>query len=710
MNYLTRETQTVLARVLLPLLFLTAVLLVFFLSQAEAETTWSVDWGYLQCSVHGHGDEKSCDHWNLGGPVYMPAGYDQYSTSISLLGHRHGGSGARAEVCLEPLAGGGGQCWAWGPYSGDALGPELGGTHYFFDWASGSLDSGSPTQKCELEWDESSNEYKQVCEYVPQGSYAAGARITFRSWVNDAESRLSGRATAVKKDVPEPEQYPRCRNNSCLMTEDPSGQSCSSDAQCISQSGAFSLSGSCSAEGDKNRASLSWTSSPGAVSYRVERHTWSTGPWESVDTTTETSFSELLRNDEAYYYRVFAIDSNGGETVSNPSELYVCGAVGSNNQPPPQPQPSSCVDNSSMTFVNPLPQRMQPNQTAQYTIKATNIGNTRWYHPIAYGVGEISGARSGYVSPITNWCHSGWVGGAPVCYDIWPQDNMEWTFNYQAPSTPGTYLVKWRMLHAKGADYIKSNKDKCSPPSQDTYFGQTLTATVQVVTSTDSGTSSVKINCSPSSVDYNGSAIVSWTSTNVSSCTISPTGWTGTSDSRSTGALTKTTTYTATCQAEGGGEVSDSCTVSVNPSAYRNVCIIDGACMRVYGSGRNECSDPGNPDSSDCPQPPPSCSSFTATPDRFAYPPAKSVTLSWSCTKAHNGCTITDNNPEAPDIGSVPQSGSVLTPPLTKTTDYVLKCSGRGGTSPEYHLPLGSLRVYQFTGGKLQEVAPGTQP
>jgi hypothetical protein len=309
-----------------------------------------------------------------------------------------------------------------------------------------------------------------------------------------------------------------------------------------------------------------------------------------------------------------------------------------------------------------------------------------------------------------------------------------------------------------------------------------------------SGTPSVDINCSPSSVDYNGSAIVSWTSTNVSSCTISPTGWTGTSGSYSTGALTATTTYTATCLVGGGGSVttcgqmqrnygvrgqnctysspvnkpnadackdwcasqnavacewyegngdcykysgsgcylesgyggwyaalcstqpannstvSDSCTVSVNPSAYRNVCIIDGACMRVYGSGRNECSDPGNPDSSDCPQPPPSCSSFTATPDRFAYPPAKSVTLSWSCTKAHNGCTITDNNPEAPDIGSVPQSGSVSTPPLTKTTDYVLKCSGRGGTSPEYHLPLGSLRVYQFTGGKLQEVAPGTQP
>lgn len=61
------------------------------------------------------------------------------------------------------------------------------------------------------------------------------------------------------------------------------------------------------------------------------------------------------------------------------------------------------------------------------------------------------------------------------------------------------------------------------------------------------GDPAVNLSCSPSSIPYNTSANVSWSSSNVSSCTISPPGWTGTSDSKPTGNLTSSTTYTATC-------------------------------------------------------------------------------------------------------------------------------------------------------------------
>jgi hypothetical protein len=61
------------------------------------------------------------------------------------------------------------------------------------------------------------------------------------------------------------------------------------------------------------------------------------------------------------------------------------------------------------------------------------------------------------------------------------------------------------------------------------------------------GTPTVNISCNPASVTYNGSSTVTWSSSNTSNCTVTPTGWTGTSGAQSTGALTATTTYTVNC-------------------------------------------------------------------------------------------------------------------------------------------------------------------
>lgn len=55
------------------------------------------------------------------------------------------------------------------------------------------------------------------------------------------------------------------------------------------------------------------------------------------------------------------------------------------------------------------------------------------------------------------------------------------------------------------------------------------------------------ISASPNPVVYNTASTVTWSSTNADSCSVSPTGWSGTSGSRSTGNLTSPATYTLTC-------------------------------------------------------------------------------------------------------------------------------------------------------------------
>ncbi len=76
----------------------------------------------------------------------------------------------------------------------------------------------------------------------------------------------------------------------------------------------------------------------------------------------------------------------------------------------------------------------------------------------------------------------------------------------------------------------------------------------------------IKANSSdgPISIEYNSSATISWTSTVMSSCTVSPNGWTGTSGSQSTGNLTESQTYGLNCTGSEGSR-SDSVTVQVIP-------------------------------------------------------------------------------------------------------------------------------------------------
>ena len=104
--------------------------------------------------------------------------------------------------------------------------------------------------------------------------------------------------------------------------------------------GAFSLllDGCTTVSSSENRTRFNWTPSSGATGYRVERRVWSVGNWVSQGTTNELTFEQVVANNADFYYRVIAIGS-GGETLSTPEELFVCGEAPKPQPPTPSPPP-----------------------------------------------------------------------------------------------------------------------------------------------------------------------------------------------------------------------------------------------------------------------------------------------------------------------------------------------------------------------------------
>lgn len=139
----------------------------------------------------------------------------------------------------------------------------------------------------------------------------------------------------------------------------------------------------------------------------------------------------------------------------------------------------------------------------------------------------------------------------------------------------------------------------------------------------------------PITVGYNSSANITWSSSNASSCTISPSGWSGTSGSQSTGNLTSAVTYTANCSGVGGGG-SDSVTVNVEGPPSPNLNFSADSTSVSYNSGTTLRWSSSNTTS---------CSASNA----------------WSGSKSLNGSESTGN--------------------LTSSKTYTLSCSGSGGST-----------------------------
>ncbi len=154
-----------------------------------------------------------------------------------------------------------------------------------------------------------------------------------------------------------------------------------------------------------------------------------------------------------------------------------------------------------------------------------------------------------------------------------------------------TSILNWNSANATSCsasggwsgNKVLSGSESVSPLSTTNYtitcansVGQTVSAqtTVVVTTPTQMPTVDIKANGSdgPISVAYNSSATLSWNSTNATSCSVSPNGWTGTSGSQSD-TITFSKTYSITCS-NTRGSASDSVTVNVNQQPLPTVTIV----------------------------------------------------------------------------------------------------------------------------------------
>jgi uncharacterized repeat protein (TIGR01451 family) len=154
----------------------------------------------------------------------------------------------------------------------------------------------------------------------------------------------------------------------------------------------------------------------------------------------------------------------------------------------------------------------------------------------------------------------------------------------------------------------------------------------------------VSISANPSSVSMNGTSVVTWNSTNATSCTASSgaNGWSGSkpiSGTFYTGALNNTTTYNITCT-NSVGSASDSTTVSVNN-------IIQNPTVNI-----------------------------TANPTNVNQNGSSVVT--WNSTNATSCSASGGSNGWS---GSKPISGTFYTGALTNATTYFITCSNSTGSA-----------------------------
>jgi hypothetical protein len=102
----------------------------------------------------------------------------------------------------------------------------------------------------------------------------------------------------------------------------------------------------------------------------------------------------------------------------------------------------------------------------------------------------------------------------------------------------------------------------------------------------------------PVSVSPGSAVTIAWNSSNASSCSVSPTGWGGTSGSQSSGAINNTITYTLTCSGS-GGSASDAVTVSPSGSGGSCGTMVQDSAVRGC-SGYSEMSPVYQPSSAAC--------------------------------------------------------------------------------------------------------------
>ena len=157
----------------------------------------------------------------------------------------------------------------------------------------------------------------------------------------------------------------------------------------------------------------------------------------------------------------------------------------------------------------------------------------------------------------------------------------------------------------------------------------------------------VNLTANPMSVAYNGTSMLSWNSTNATSCnaTGGSNGWSGpknTSGTFYTGNLTNTTSYNITC-INSSGSASDSVTIYVSGQPVQNPTV-------------------------------------NLTTNQTDVNSGGSATLSWTSTNATSCTASGGSNGWA---GSKPLSGTFYTGNLNYTTTYSITCTNNSGSTTD---------------------------
>ena len=221
--------------------------------------------------------------------------------------------------------------------------------------------------------------------------------------------------------------------------------------------------------------------------------------------------------------------------------------------------------------------------------------------------------------------------------------------NPTSVSSGGTTLLSWTTTNAdtctasggwSGNQAINGNVQSSAISASTTFTlncsGPGGGAVARVTVNVNAANApSVTFTASPTSVQSGAASQLTWTTTNVTSCTASGS-WTGTkatSGTQSTGALTANASYTLTCSGA-GGSAAQTATVTVG-----------------------------------------SAPSLTLTASPRGVAPNATTTLNWTSTN------VTSCAASGGWSGSKALNGSEITPPLTSDQTYQLSCTGSNGNA-----------------------------
>lgn len=350
---------------------------------------------------------------------------------------------------------------------------------------------------------------------------------------------------------------------------------------------------------------ISWTAGNGATSYGIYRSTSGTIPAAPFATTVGTSYVDSPATGQIYNYWVQSLHAASG----NSSAAVSAGSVGIYNCPP-------SVNISANGGDGPL--YISHNTAATIAWTGVNVTScTITSNPsVTSGSGTSGSQSSGNITVDTTFTATctgpGGTASDSVLLRI-PPNPSALSANCPAPGTTATF--SWTLPSGFTASYQRMRNDTTGSTipgvDNDNYIGSTMTVNglvpgnsyswwmhtrhtatgaysqgqgVAFTCGVPSPVADIKANGSdnPATIFYNTGAVISWTSSYVTSCTVSSSpsagSWSGTSGSQTSENLTSnTTTFTLSCSGP-SGSASDTVQVRIPPppTGLTGTCPVPG--------------------------------------------------------------------------------------------------------------------------------------